>query len=139
MANVDGMTERQKLFVTHYLSNGFNGTQAAISAGYSEKGAAVQADRLLRNANIQQLINKQQTKTARKLEITRESLIAEILEIKERCLEESPKEGKFAQYNNALKAIEQVTKMLGLNEPEKVELSGGVETRVVRKFGNRHG
>ena len=31
------MTNKQKLFVDYYLSNGFNATQAALSAGYSKK------------------------------------------------------------------------------------------------------
>lgn len=35
------LTMKQKLFINEYLSNGFNATQAAISAGYSEKTARV--------------------------------------------------------------------------------------------------
>ena len=32
-----GLTTKQELFVSAYCSNGFNATQAAIEAGYSEK------------------------------------------------------------------------------------------------------
>lgn len=132
------LSERQKLFVEYYLANGFNATQAAISAGYSAKTAREQSSKLLTKLNIQKAVGKEQEKTSKKLEITRESLIEELLEIKSRCLDEEPSAGKFAQYNPALKAIEQIAKMLGLNEPQKIEISGGVETKVVRKFGNRH-
>ena len=33
------MTERQKLFCTHYINNGMNATKAAEKAGYAEKNA----------------------------------------------------------------------------------------------------
>lgn len=46
------------IFVTEYLKNGNNGTQAAISAGYSEKTAYSQASRLLKSVEVQQYLNK---------------------------------------------------------------------------------
>lgn len=39
-------------FADCYLANGFNGTKAAIEAGYAPKGAHVQASRLLKNAKV---------------------------------------------------------------------------------------
>lgn len=39
---------RQRAFAEHYVANGGNGLQAAISAGYSDKGAEVTASKLLR-------------------------------------------------------------------------------------------
>lgn len=44
--------DRHKAFVAAYLTNGRNGTQAAISAGYSTKGASVCATRLLADPRI---------------------------------------------------------------------------------------
>ncbi|UPK42474.1 terminase small subunit [Paenibacillus pabuli] len=46
------------LFVTEYLSNGNNATQAAIAAGYSEKTASSQGSRLLKSVEVQQYLNK---------------------------------------------------------------------------------
>lgn len=46
------------IFVTEYLKNGNNATQAAIAAGYSEKTAASQGSRLLKSVEIQQYLNK---------------------------------------------------------------------------------
>lgn len=47
----DGLTGKQRAFVAEYLVD-LNGTQAAIRAGYAVSGAAVEAHRLLRNANV---------------------------------------------------------------------------------------
>jgi len=46
------LSDKQEAFCRYYVSNGFNGTQAAISAGYAEDSGAVEAVRLLRNAKI---------------------------------------------------------------------------------------
>lgn len=35
-----GLTEKETLFIREYCQNGFNGTQAAIKAGYSKKTAS---------------------------------------------------------------------------------------------------
>ena len=51
-------TLRQKMFIEKYISNGFNGTQAAISAGYSVRTANEQASRLLANVNIKTILEK---------------------------------------------------------------------------------
>ena len=45
------MTERQKKFAEYYAQCG-NAAQSAIQAGYSEKYAGQNADKLLKNTNI---------------------------------------------------------------------------------------
>nr|DAT45436.1 MAG TPA: Terminase small subunit [Caudoviricetes sp.] len=50
-----GLNQRQKLFASEYIKLG-NGTQAAINAGYSERTASSQSERLLRNAEIKSFI-----------------------------------------------------------------------------------
>lgn len=52
---------RYPLFVKAYVDNGFNGTQAAITAGYAEKTAYSQASRLLKNVEVQALISEYMT------------------------------------------------------------------------------
>lgn len=49
--------DRQMLFASEYILD-FNGTQAAIRAGYSEKTAAEQASRLLRNVKVRSEIER---------------------------------------------------------------------------------
>lgn len=50
------LTDKQRAFVEYYLANGFNGTQAALSAGYAEKGARQQAAETLAKPYIRELI-----------------------------------------------------------------------------------
>ena len=50
-----GLNQRQKLFASEYIKLG-NGTQAAINAGYSERTASSQSERLLRNVEIKSFI-----------------------------------------------------------------------------------
>jgi phage terminase small subunit len=52
------LAPRMMIFVTEYLKNGNNATQAAIAAGYSEKSAYSQASRLLKSVEVQQYLNK---------------------------------------------------------------------------------
>ena len=47
------LTEKQKAFCIYYCKNGWNGTQAAISAGYSEYSAREIAAQNLTKLNIQ--------------------------------------------------------------------------------------
>ncbi|MCW8314199.1 terminase small subunit [Sphingobacterium sp. InxBP1] len=50
------LTVNQQRFVEEYCSNGYNATQAAISAGYSENTARSQGQRLLTNVDIREAI-----------------------------------------------------------------------------------
>jgi Phage terminase, small subunit len=57
------LTEKQKKFADYYIESG-NATQAAIKAGYSERTARSQGQRLLTNVDIKNYIDKQITKLA---------------------------------------------------------------------------
>lgn len=67
------MTEKQKRFVEEYLID-LNATQAAIRAGYAEKSAGRNADRLMKNDEIKSSIDAklaeiQSEKTAQAQEV----------------------------------------------------------------------
>jgi hypothetical protein len=49
---------QQMIFVSEYIKNGNNATQAAIAAGYSEKTAYSSGSRLLKSVEVQQYLNK---------------------------------------------------------------------------------
>lgn len=51
------LTKRQQRFINAYLSNGFNATRAAITAGYSRDTARQQACRLLKHKAIRPRVN----------------------------------------------------------------------------------
>ena len=52
------MTDKQKVFIAEYLINGFNATQAAITAGYSEKTAYSIGNENLKKPDIREAIKK---------------------------------------------------------------------------------
>lgn len=65
------MTPKQQRFVEEYLVD-LNATQAAIRAGYSEKTAYSQGQRLLKNAEIQKSIADAQAARSEKVAIDAE-------------------------------------------------------------------
>lgn len=73
---VGELSEKQKTFCLEYLKD-FNGRQAAIRAGYSEKTADVQASRMLRKVNISNFIKQISEKL-------KKDAIMDIQEIQER-------------------------------------------------------
>lgn len=73
------LTPKQEAFVREYLID-LNGTQAAIRAGYSAKGAKVQAVRLLTNANVSAAIAAQKAKRAERTQIDADWLLTRLAE-----------------------------------------------------------
>ncbi len=51
------MNERQKKFAEYYAQSG-NATKSAVQAGYSEKFAGQNADKLLKNTNVAEYIRE---------------------------------------------------------------------------------
>jgi len=68
---------RWEIFVREYLVD-LNGTRAAIAAGYSEKGARVEACRLLTKPNIQEMIEKLAAERAKKLGLSADRILEEL-------------------------------------------------------------
>lgn len=80
VVSVAKLSEKQKRFVSEYLVD-LNATAAAKRAGYSEKTAKSQGQRLLTKADIQAAIQKRQEKLRGKLEITQEMVLSELAAI----------------------------------------------------------
>lgn len=74
------LNEKQKRFVAEYLKD-LNATQAAIRTGYSEKTAQEQSSRLLSKVIIQEAIQKEMNKRAKKTEVTQEMIVNELKRI----------------------------------------------------------
>ena len=68
------LTAKQERFCNEYLVD-FNGTQAAIRAGYSKKTAYAIAEQNLRKLEIQSFIKAKQSDFSKKNEITREMVL----------------------------------------------------------------
>lgn len=116
------LTDKQKKYIENFLANGGNKTQACIDAGYSKKTARTQGKENHTKPHILKAIEKAQAKDSKKLEITRESQLADLDLVKKKALERL--DGDIPQFNAFMKAIELQNKMLGLNEPDKVDIQG---------------
>lgn len=112
------LTEKQKRFVAEYLVD-LNATQAAIRAGYSEKTARSVGSENLTKPDIAAAIAKAQAKIAKKVEITVESLAAELEEARALAIGEK-------QTSAAVSATMGKAKLFGLGV-ENRRLSGTVQ------------
>ncbi len=137
--NVRPLTPQQELFCAEYLVD-YNGTKAAQRAGYAEKTAAAQASRLLKNVNILSRVRALQKERLEKLAVTQESVLLNLLEVYDRCMQKKPvyewdyetgqykETGEYAfDSKGALRALELIGKHLAMFT-QKVEHSGSVET-----------
>ena len=135
------LDERERRFAEEYNKD-LNGTAAAIRAGYKpgrdNASAAVQASRLLRDERIRAYRVAKIRESMEDQALTAENVVMKLLEIYRRCMAAEPvmtwdsekhdwvESGvwKF-DAKGATKALEQLSRLLGLGAPEKVELSGG--------------
>lgn len=137
--NVRSLTPQQELFCAEYLVD-YNGTKAAQRAGYAEKTAAAQASRLLKNVNVLSRVRALQKERLEKLAVTQESVLLNLLEVYDRCMQKKPvtewdyetgqykETGEYAfDSKGALRALELIGKHLAMFT-QKVEHSGSVET-----------
>jgi phage terminase small subunit len=77
MATPRPLTDKQQAFIREYLVD-LNGTQAAIRAGYSPKGANVAANDALTNPIIQAAIAAYRTRKLQSLDATTDRVLLEL-------------------------------------------------------------
>ncbi|WP_347723536.1 terminase small subunit [Lysinibacillus capsici] len=108
-------------FAEEYVKNSNNGTQTAKKAGYSEKTAYSQVNRLLKNDKVSQFINISQ-----QLNIHTSLKRSDII----RKLEEMI----FNESGNAqIKAMEMLINMNGWNAPAKTEVIHNGELNILNE------
>ena len=132
------LTDRQKEFVRQYLVD-LNATQAAIRAGYSVKTAYRQGADLLQKTSIREAIEKAQAKRARRVEVTQDYVLSNLVEVVERTMQRAPvldrkgeqvtdEEGRAVwtfDAKGANRALELLGKHLGIfTDKVKAEVSG---------------
>ena len=117
---VPPMTERQKKFAEYYAQCG-NAAQSAIQAGYSEKYAGQNADKLLKNTNIADYIRT----------LTEAAQTARIMTARERqaILSDIAKD-KQNELSDRIRAIDTLNKMTG-EYTQKVSIDGDVGVKIV--------
>lgn len=107
---------KHKLFAEEYVSNGFNATRAYMKVYDVEANTAgVNGFRLLKNTKIKEFVQEAKERMRKELDIKKEDILMDLLFINERNKEDNPQ--------HALKAMEIINKMLGLNEPDRQDIS----------------
>ncbi|WP_066681702.1 terminase small subunit [Sphingomonas sp. CCH9-E2] len=105
------MNEKQARFAQEYIID-TNATQAAIRAGYSERTAYSQGERLLKHAEVRAEIARLRAKLSEKLEITAENVVKrwweiatadpnELIQFRRRCCRYCHGEGHAYQWRDA--------------------------------------
>jgi phage terminase small subunit len=99
------ITDQQMKFCKEYMKD-FNGKQAAIRSGYSNKTANEQASRLLTNVNVQKYLESLKEKAADKNEKLTEDIKNELIKIGFSDIRE------FLDADNTVKDISQLPSSL---------------------------
>lgn len=111
------LTKKKKTFVEEYLKD-YNGTAAAIRAGYSEKSAAQQASRLLREPEVLAYRDELITAEVKAIGVSKESLLRKSEQLYRKCVDADDSRG-------AAKALELQGKLIGaFSEKREIEGSG---------------
>lgn len=75
------LSPRQEAFCQQYIALKFNGTRAAIAAGYAPIGAGTEADRLLQKAGIRQRIAQISAPTRALLKINADEILHQLASV----------------------------------------------------------
>jgi len=131
MMNKLEITKKQKSFADEYLKD-YNGKQAAIRAGYSEKSAENQASRMLSYAKVAEYLGKRQIEKEKKIGITIEAIIDELKEVGFGIVD-----GDKLKMNDKIKALELLGKHLGMfSESKDKETEVNIQVQVLTINGS---
>ena len=116
------MTNKQRDFANEYIKNGGNATKAAKAAGYSEKTARSQGQRLLTNVAISKYIAEQQER----IDKQQHRDIMSLADIQERRSKIAKGEavdgfGFTPDFADQLKAMDGLEKALNIQERQRIE------------------
>ncbi len=106
MDETDTLTPKQERFCREFLVD-LNGTKASVRAGYSERSAHVTASRLLTNTKVAARVAELQAETAKRLEVTVDSVMADLETLCQGAVETK-------QFGPAVRAKELQGKRLGM-------------------------
>lgn len=113
MAKAGELTPKQAAFVREYLVD-FNGTQAAIRAGYSKNSAGAIAVENLTKPIIQEKVKAANAIAAAKTETESEW-------VRRRLKEEADDFSEFASHSARIKALELIGKINGVFEADNTQ------------------
>lgn len=124
MAKQPGLTDKERQAVNEYFMNGFNWTQAMISAGYTEATARKSGSRIKKKKQVQEYIAEKQEE----LDTINIMSQKEVLEYTTKIAKREQKDymvlpdGRVVPYtistNDQLKALNQMGKYHGMDKVE---------------------
>lgn len=140
MSALSGKHER---FCQEYTID-YNGTQAAIRAGYAQDSAKQQAFRLLQREDVKARIRELQSEQVERLSITSDFVVLELLDTYKSCREATPvmewdylakemvETGKY-QFDSkgALRALEMIGKHIGMFEKKSAQFAGSEKSNLL--------
>ncbi len=116
------LTAKQKAFVAEYLID-LNATQAAIRAGYSEKTARSQGQRMLTNVDIARAVATGQARRSERTEVTQDYVLTAIKD----TIEQYRGGGEGSNPNAVLKGAELLGRHLAMfTDKAVVDVNHGV-------------
>jgi len=121
---------KHKKFADEYIKNGFNGKQAYLKVytDVAESTAGVNASKLLNDTKVKEYILDYQKKVEERSMITKEEIIQRLLQIQDLHWIDT----KGAP--SAVRALENINKMLGYNSAEKIDIKAEIENKTLRDY-----
>jgi phage terminase small subunit len=114
------LTNKQDAFVKAYLLNGFNATQAAIEAGYSEKTAYSIGNENLSKPEIKKAIEEHQKKSNENFAWSKQKKLEMLERVAIQCSHDSEEKGML-NAQAVIAAIKEHNLMQGDNAPTQTE------------------
>ena len=114
------LTKKQDAFVKAYLLNGFNATQAAIEAGYSEKTAYSIGNENLSKPEIKKAIEAHQKKANEHFAWSKQKKLEMLERVVLQCSHDSEEKGML-NAQAVISAIKEHNLMQGDNAPSQTE------------------
>lgn len=119
------ISEKMQTFCREYVTD-FNGTRAALAAGYAPKNAKVRASKMLAEDRVQAFIAELTKPRLERLEITADRVMDELAKIG--FGEPSIMEG--LKYSDKVKALAELADLKSLYPDKTVNLKGNLTARV---------
>ena len=117
------MTSKQLKFIEEYLSNGLNGRQAGLAAGYSERTVEAQVSRLLKNVNVKSRIKERLREILSETEVITLKWLDRVMDIafSEPNMITNKSGDIITDHSNQLKALDLLGKYLSLYSDMKID------------------
>ncbi len=114
----DAITPKQQRFIAEYMANGGNGTQAAISAGYAPRSAAVTASELLKQDKIRKRLETEKREQLDRLALDADWITTRLMTLADQADSDATK----------VRALETLGKVVGIYAADKKEITANVNS-----------